>query len=75
MDVPQLQRGVKLTGQNRKAFIFVAARAYEDDHSVRAISERCLRSTAFVRTILHEGGVALRAPGSGARGRDGHPRR
>ncbi|REK91104.1 hypothetical protein DY245_06560 [Streptomyces inhibens] len=74
-DVPQLQRHDKLTGQRRKAFIFVAARAYDDGHSVRDISERCLRSTAFVRTILHEGGVVLRARGSGTRGRDGHPRR
>ncbi|MEW2434311.1 helix-turn-helix domain-containing protein [Streptomyces caniferus] len=75
MDVPQLQRQQRLSGQKRAAFIFVAARAYDDGHSVRDISERCLRSAAFVRTILHEGRVVLRAPGSGARGRDNHPRR
>ncbi|MFF8903220.1 helix-turn-helix domain-containing protein [Streptomyces lydicus] len=75
MDVPRLQRHQKLTGQARKAFIFMAARAYDDDHSVRAIAERCLRSTAFVHTILREGGVVLRKPGSGRRGRDSHPRR
>ncbi|MGW2027876.1 helix-turn-helix domain-containing protein [Streptomyces decoyicus] len=75
MDVPQLPKHIKLTGQPRKAFTFVVVRAYDDDHSVRAISERCLRSAAFIRTILREGGVVLRTPGSGARGRDAHPRR
>ncbi|MEV6565924.1 helix-turn-helix domain-containing protein [Streptomyces kronopolitis] len=75
MDVPQLRKHDKLNGPKRRAFIFVAGRAYEDGHSVRAISERCLRSNAFVRTILHEGGVVLRAPGSGTRGPDGHTRR
>ncbi|MEV7381938.1 helix-turn-helix domain-containing protein [Streptomyces lydicus] len=74
LDVPQLQRHDRLAGSKRKAFRFVAARAYEDGSSVRAISERCMRSASFVRTILHEAGVTLRPPGSGSRGRDNHRR-
>ncbi|MFJ5804260.1 helix-turn-helix domain-containing protein [Streptomyces decoyicus] len=74
MDVPQLPKRYRLSGQERTAFILVASRAYVDKHSVRAIAEHCLRSHAFVHNILHEGGVVLRAPGSGTRGRDGHPR-
>ncbi|MGW9046793.1 helix-turn-helix domain-containing protein [Streptomyces lydicus] len=72
--MPQLPRHERLTGSKRKAFQFVVARAYEDESSIRAISERCLRSASFVRTILREAGVTLRAPGSGSRGRDNHRR-
>ena len=67
IDVTELKKGTRVTGDDRSSLTADLKKRYEGGESIRALAAGHGRSYGFVHRILSESGVALRGRGGATR--------
>ncbi len=67
IDVADLKKGARITGNTRDKLAADLKKKYEKGSSIRALAESTGRSYGFVHRVLSESGVQLRGRGGATR--------
>jgi predicted transcriptional regulator len=67
VDVADLKKGARITGNTRDKLAADLKKKYEKGASIRALAESTGRSYGFVHRVLSESGVTLRGRGGATR--------